>query len=65
MEDYLGSTITKDREMNIVKGIKITSELASTTHQQFVDDIILFGHGGRQDAHAFKNILDSYSKASG
>lgn len=35
------------------------------THQQFVDDNMLFGHTSVNEARTFKALLDTFSEASG
>lgn len=45
MVQALGISFTEVREDGLLKGVKITSELDPITHQQFADDIMLFGIG--------------------
>jgi len=37
----------------------------AVSHQQFVDDNMLFGHPSVQEARSFKSILENFSNASG
>ncbi|XP_059067465.1 uncharacterized protein LOC131858288 [Cryptomeria japonica] len=64
MAEALGRSIYRARENSQVSGIRITSNLDSLTHQQFVDDTMLYGLSNLGEARAFKQILDSYSMAS-
>lgn len=65
MVEALGRSISRAREASQLTGIRITSNLDSITHQQFVDDTMLYGCINLSEAQDFKLILDSYSKASG
>lgn len=54
-----------ERETQQLKGIKITSNMEPITHQQFVDDTMLFGLSNTTEAKTLKKILDSYTMISG
>jgi len=47
-----------------IQGIKSAPNCHNLTHHRFVDDTILVGKAGLIEAKEFKNILDSYDKAS-
>eukprot|EP00253_Pinus_taeda_P020218 PITA_20218 len=47
-----------------LKGISLHG-LHPLSHQQFVDDTMLFGHPSSQEASAFKDLLSLFSEASG
>eukprot|EP00253_Pinus_taeda_P017956 PITA_17956 len=47
-----------------LKGISLHG-LHPLSHQQFVDDTMLFGHPSSQEAYAFKDLLSLFSEASG
>lgn len=65
MVEALGRSISKAKEEGEIQGIPITSGLPSFTHQQFVDDTLLFGQGNIRETRSFKGILKSYMIASG
>lgn len=65
MAESLDRSISRAREVGQVTRIIITSNLDPITHQQFVDDTMLYGHSDLGEVQDFKKILDSYSKASG
>eukprot|EP00253_Pinus_taeda_P009835 PITA_09835 len=47
-----------------VKGLALHG-LNPLSHQEFVDNTILFGHSSSQEAKAFKSLLSLFSEASG
>eukprot|EP00253_Pinus_taeda_P006641 PITA_06641 len=49
---------------NAVRGLALHS-LNPFSHQQFVDDTMLFGHPSSQEAKAFKSLRSLFSEASG
>lgn len=65
MVEALGRSISMAKEKGKIQGIPITSGLPPFTHQQFIDDTMLFGQGDTGEARAFKDILNSYMMASG
>ncbi|GLJ40989.1 hypothetical protein SUGI_0848590 [Cryptomeria japonica] len=65
MAEALGRSISKAKEEGGIQCIPITSGLPSITHQQFVDDTMLFGQGNIREVRALKGILNSYMIASG
>eukprot|EP00253_Pinus_taeda_P005215 PITA_05215 len=50
--------------INAVKGLALHA-LNLLSHQQFVDDTMLFGHSSSQEAKAFKSLFSLFSEASG
>lgn len=65
MADTLDRSISKAREEGGIIGIPITGALTPITHQQFIEDTMLFGRGDTREASSFKGILKSYMEASG
>lgn len=45
MVESFGRAISRAQEQDKIRGIKITEGVANITHQQFVDDRMLFGAG--------------------
>jgi len=64
MVEWLGRIIKHALQTLQRKGISFTNTLAYT-HQQFVDDNMLFGHHWVQEALKFRSLLNEFSKASG
>lgn len=64
MAEGLGRLIKNVVQSHDLKGISAHGTYA-ITHQQFVDDNMLFGHPSVSEAHAFKALLDTFSMASG
>jgi len=64
MAEGLGRIIKNALQTQQLRGISIHDSLA-ITHQQFVDDNILFGHPLVQEALIFKSLLNEYSEAFG
>lgn len=65
MAEDLGRSIVKAHSLNQIKGIKVTNDTKSLSHQQFADDTMLLGATTKQEARNFKRILMKYMKASG
>eukprot|EP00253_Pinus_taeda_P009202 PITA_09202 len=61
----LGRFIKKEREANIIKGLKLWGNNLPLTHQQFVDDIMLFGEPTVKEVKHLRRILDLFAEASG
>eukprot|EP00253_Pinus_taeda_P021290 PITA_21290 len=61
----LGRFIKKEREANRIKGLKLWGNNLPLTHQQFVDDIMLFGEPTVKEVKHLRRILDLFAKASG
>ena len=64
MSEGLGGMLTHAKAQESLKGLTL-HEHTPITHQQFVDDNILLGHPSIQEARSIKNILSTFSKASG
>eukprot|EP00253_Pinus_taeda_P031297 PITA_31297 len=60
----LGRIIKSTNVTRCLKGLSFNNS-PSFTHQQFVDDNILYGHPSVQEARLFRDILSSFSDASG
>eukprot|EP00253_Pinus_taeda_P022541 PITA_22541 len=61
----LGRFIKKEREANKIKGLKLWGNNLCLTHQQFVDDIMLFGEPIVKEVKHLRKILDLFAEASG
>eukprot|EP00253_Pinus_taeda_P009371 PITA_09371 len=64
MAEGLGCLIIHALHSRQLRGISVHEPLAHT-HQQFVDDTMLFGHPSTQEASAFKSLLDLFFEALG
>lgn len=65
MAQTLGREISVALNENEIKGIKVTNGVDNVTHQQFVDDIMLFGTTSLAKARCFNHTLNTYFRASG
>eukprot|EP00253_Pinus_taeda_P036048 PITA_36048 len=61
----LGRFIKKEREANRIKGLKLWGNNLPLTHQQFVDDIMLFGEPTVKEVKHLRRNLDLFVDASG
>eukprot|EP00253_Pinus_taeda_P014954 PITA_14954 len=61
----LGRFIKKEREANRLKGLKLWGNNLPLNHQQFVDDIMLFGEPTVKEVRHFRRILDLFAEDSG
>eukprot|EP00253_Pinus_taeda_P004069 PITA_04069 len=61
----LGHFIKKEREPNRIKCLKLWGNNLPLTHQQFVDDIMLFGEPTVKEIRHLRRILDLFTEASG
>lgn len=61
----LGYKIKKDVRDNKIRGIRLWGRNLSITHEQFVDDVMLFGDATLKEVRNFKGILEIFMKASG
>eukprot|EP00253_Pinus_taeda_P033781 PITA_33781 len=61
----LGRFIKKEREADKIKGLKLWGNNLCVTHQQFVDDIMLFGEPTVKEVKHLQKILDIFAEASG
>jgi len=64
MAEGLGRYIKSMHVSHQLKGISIHGTPA-ITHQQFLDDNMLFGYPSVQEASLFKSLLNDFSEASG
>eukprot|EP00253_Pinus_taeda_P003713 PITA_03713 len=64
MAKGLGRSIKAAISAGNLKGISI-HQAPTSSHQQFVDDNMIFGHSSVQEARSLNSILDTFSKASG
>ena len=65
MAEAFGRAIKAAQAESKIKGVKVTKEVENTTHQQFADDTILAGISTLNEANQMKNIIETYTKASG
>ncbi len=65
MMEGLGRMINSAKEEGRIKGIKLTQNGDTMTHQQFVDDTMLQGTPIFKEAKSFKKILDDFGMATG
>eukprot|EP00253_Pinus_taeda_P033082 PITA_33082 len=61
----LGRFIKKEREADKIKVLKLWGNNLCLTHQQFVDDIMLFGEPTVKEVKHLQKILDLFAEASG
>eukprot|EP00253_Pinus_taeda_P029331 PITA_29331 len=61
----LGRFIKQERAANRIKGLQIWGNNLPLTHQQFVDDIMLFGEPTVREVRHLRRILDLFAEASG
>eukprot|EP00253_Pinus_taeda_P036581 PITA_36581 len=61
----LGRFIKQERTANRIKGLQIWGNNLPLTHQQFVDDIMLFGEPTVREVRQLRRILDLFAEASG
>ena len=64
LAEGLGHSIKSTILSHKLRGLSI-HQAPAVSHQQFVDDNMLFSHPSVQEARTFKSILDSFTKASG
>jgi len=64
MAEGLGRLLKAAVSTHTLKGISVHG-LPPQSHQQFVDDTMLFGHPSSQEASVFKTLLSIFSNASG
>eukprot|EP00253_Pinus_taeda_P004733 PITA_04733 len=64
MAEGLGRSINSAILSRNLKGITL-HQAPTISHQQFVDDNMIFGHSSVQEAHTLNALLDNFSKASG
>eukprot|EP00253_Pinus_taeda_P021755 PITA_21755 len=64
MAEGLGRCIKNAIQTQDLKGITL-HQAPTVSHQQFVDDNMLFGYPSVQEAHALNSLLQLFAKASG
>eukprot|EP00253_Pinus_taeda_P016963 PITA_16963 len=64
MAEGLGRHIKQALQSNRLRGISIHNSPASS-HQQFVDDTMLYGYPSAQEDSCLKSLLNDFSEASG
>eukprot|EP00253_Pinus_taeda_P019391 PITA_19391 len=64
MAEGLGRRINTAIHSQTLKGINL-HRASTISHQQFVDDNMIFGHSSVQEARSLNTLLDNFSKASG
>eukprot|EP00253_Pinus_taeda_P004604 PITA_04604 len=64
MAEGLGRCINSAILSRNLKGITL-HQAPTVSHQQFVDDNMIFGHSSIQEARTLNALLDNFSKASG
>ena len=64
MVEGLGRLIKHSAHSHDLRGLSVHVSTI-ITHQQFVDDNMLFGHPSVNEARTFKLLLDTFSAASG
>eukprot|EP00253_Pinus_taeda_P031749 PITA_31749 len=64
MAEGLGRSLKAAISEGYLKGLSL-HQTPTTSHQQFVDDNMLFGHSSVQEARSLISILETFSKASG
>lgn len=63
--ESLNKLVEKVREMEVVKGFKLTPDGPPVTHLQFADDTLFFCEPDRQELLGYKAILRCFELASG
>eukprot|EP00253_Pinus_taeda_P026566 PITA_26566 len=63
--DGLGRIIKRESRRNKLRGLKLWGNNLVITHQQFVDDIMLFGEVSLREVRIIKEVLDVFTEASG
>ena len=61
----LSRIIRKAKEDSLTQGLQPLPSCSMTTHQQFVDDTMLYGMPSVKESLGFKSILNCFSLASG
>ena len=65
MMEGLGRAIKQAKSPRKIKGLQLTDNGQTLTHQQFVDDTMLQGLPTVQEASSYKKILNLFALASG
>eukprot|EP00253_Pinus_taeda_P012157 PITA_12157 len=64
MAEGLGRSLHSAIQSNALKGISLHGA-PTVSHQQFVDDNMIFGHSSVQEARSLNSLLNTFSTASG
>eukprot|EP00253_Pinus_taeda_P003415 PITA_03415 len=64
MAEGLGRSLTSAIQTRALKGINLHNS-PTISHQQFVDDNMIFGHSSIQEARSLNSLLNIFSVASG
>eukprot|EP00253_Pinus_taeda_P020461 PITA_20461 len=64
MAEGLGRSLTSVVQTRELKGINLHNA-PTVSHQQFVDDNMIFGHSSIQEARSLNSLLNNFSVASG
>ena len=62
--DALSRLILKAKEEGNNEGVKVSSE-EEVTHTLFVDDVLFFGVGTKENPKEFAALIEKYKKATG
>ena len=54
----------KEKREGNIEGVKVSSE-EEVTHTLFVDDVLLFGVGTKENLKEFAALIEKYKKATG
>eukprot|EP00253_Pinus_taeda_P012904 PITA_12904 len=63
--DGLGRIIKRETRRNKLRGLKLWGNNLTITHQEFVDDIMLYGEVSLREVRIIKDVLETFSEASG
>ena len=62
--EVLRRNLNKHKLSNSIYGVKASSNILPSTHQQFMDDTMLFGKAILSESKAWKSLLGNYAKLS-
>lgn len=65
LAEMRGRLITTRKTPGKIHGLNITTQMDSVTHQQFVDDTIVFRLTVHEKAKQFKQVLELYESNTG
>jgi Reverse transcriptase (RNA-dependent DNA polymerase) len=63
--EFLSKALTGAQTMGRIKSVQVAEGAPVLSHLKYADDLLLFGATERSEIHAFKDILDSFGRASG
>ena len=61
--DALSRLILKEKREGKIEGVKVSSE-EEVTHTLFVDDVLFFGVGTKENPKEFAALIEKYKKAT-